>query len=396
MAGLFEPEPPPASVFGTGAEPQPAGLFDSLAAAYRSNGPMAFVPPELRAKLAAIPGAAQWFMQNMAPGSSDVSSLMDYSKDAVSAGRNAMAGNWGQAGASGISALTNLLAAAPMVPAAGAIKALTGAGTDTVRAYHGSPHSFDKFDSSRIGTGEGAQAYGHGLYFAEKEGVAKSYRDQLSASGPRATEETAKQYNMTVPQADYAIRRWEDYLKNANQSDRDGMIAYLKKKGDGPSIGTRDNQIALDILEGRLKSSAGHMYEVNIRAKPEDFLQWDKPLSEQPQGVREALDRTGYLKDAAKYFEVNKKTNPTFGDLYDFLGYAGHQAPQISSSLREAGVAGIRYADAGSRGAQAGTHNYVAFDDNIIEIIRKYGIAGLMAGGVGAAVLNSGDAQAGQ
>ena len=36
-----------------------------------------------------------------------------------------------------------------------------------IRAYHGSPHDFDKFDLSKIGTGEGAQAYGHGLYFAE-------------------------------------------------------------------------------------------------------------------------------------------------------------------------------------------------------------------------------------
>lgn len=45
-----------------------------------------------------------------------------------------------------------------------------------IRAYHGSPHDFDRFDMSKIGTGEGAQAYGHGLYFAENEGVAKSYK----------------------------------------------------------------------------------------------------------------------------------------------------------------------------------------------------------------------------
>ncbi len=48
-----------------------------------------------------------------------------------------------------------------------------------IRAYHGSPHDFDRFDISKIGTGEGAQAYGPGLYFAEREGVAKSYRDNL-------------------------------------------------------------------------------------------------------------------------------------------------------------------------------------------------------------------------
>ena len=46
-------------------------------------------------------------------------------------------------------------------------------------AYHGSPHSFDQFDTSKIGTGEGAQAYGHGLYFAGNEGVAQQYKEAL-------------------------------------------------------------------------------------------------------------------------------------------------------------------------------------------------------------------------
>ena len=41
--------------------------------------------------------------------------------------------------------------------------------------WHGSPHKFDRFDSSKIGTGEGAQAYGHGLYLAEGLNTAKSY-----------------------------------------------------------------------------------------------------------------------------------------------------------------------------------------------------------------------------
>ena len=41
-----------------------------------------------------------------------------------------------------------------------------------ITAYHGSPHSFDQFDLSKIGTGEGAQSYGSGLYFAENEGTA--------------------------------------------------------------------------------------------------------------------------------------------------------------------------------------------------------------------------------
>ena len=60
------------------------------------------------------------------------------------------------------------------------------ADTGAMRAatvWHGSPHKFDKFDASKIGTGEGAQAYGHGLYLAEAQDVAKSYRAALSDFG---------------------------------------------------------------------------------------------------------------------------------------------------------------------------------------------------------------------
>src|SRR4249919_722721 len=51
-----------------------------------------------------------------------------------------------------------------------------------IRAWHGSPHDFDRFDMSKIGTGEGAQAYGHGLYFAENKRVAEDYRNVLAPS----------------------------------------------------------------------------------------------------------------------------------------------------------------------------------------------------------------------
>jgi len=49
-----------------------------------------------------------------------------------------------------------------------------------ITAFHGSPHKFSKFDMSKIGTGEGAQAYGHGLYFASNKDVATYYREQLA------------------------------------------------------------------------------------------------------------------------------------------------------------------------------------------------------------------------
>lgn len=47
-------------------------------------------------------------------------------------------------------------------------------------AYHGTPHRFDEFSTEKIGTGEGAQAHGWGLYFAANRGVSERYRRVLS------------------------------------------------------------------------------------------------------------------------------------------------------------------------------------------------------------------------
>jgi hypothetical protein len=62
-----------------------------------------------------------------------------------------------------------------------------------------------------------------------------------------------------------------------------------------------------------------------------------------------------------------------------------------SEALRAAGIKGIRYKDAGSRSAEGGTSNYVVFDDSTINILKKYGLAGLTAGGAGAGLLGSPD-----
>lgn len=47
-------------------------------------------------------------------------------------------------------------------------------------AFHGTPHRFEKFDLGAIGTGEGAQAHGWGLYFAKDKKTAENYKETLS------------------------------------------------------------------------------------------------------------------------------------------------------------------------------------------------------------------------
>jgi hypothetical protein len=232
-------------------------------------------------------------------------------------------------------------------------------------AYHGSPHSFDAFDTSKIGTGEGAQAYGHGLYFAEGEGVARQYRDVLASRSETDTPEGVAKFwaNMQggheggISHLEFVQRQIDQYPNNYPPGEADKInqaIQYLKSGGD-------------------LKPAGGHMYEVNIGADPDHFLDWDKPLSEQHPVVQDAIGKLGIAQ--------NYKPETVTGEyLARSLG-----SSEGAQQLREAGIPGIRYLDQGSRGAGQGTHNYVVFDAKTIDILRKYGIAGLIAGGGAAA-----------
>jgi hypothetical protein len=142
--------------------------------------------------------------------------------------------------------------------------------------------------------------------------------------------------------------------------------------------------------------SKGHMYEVSVNAAPKRFLHWDKPLSEQHPDVQKALVPHVQRAIDLEYTTGSDPLKFTGGDAYSAaqsvmpsfdtpVAVRGAGAAELSAKLKEAGVPGIRYLDQGSRGAGEGSHNYVVFDANTMNIIRRYGLAGLMAGGGAAA-----------
>jgi hypothetical protein len=158
------------------------------------------------------------------------------------------------------------------------------------------------------------------------------------------------------------------------------------------------------------------MYEVKVNADPERFLHWDRPLSEQHPEVQKALRSIGAVPDPVEVntaghfgYSLNEFKTLTPDHQRELIGrlpvnhanYAGdppgymafnelgqiHRDPAaVSQALKDAGIPGIRYLDQGSRGAGEGTSNSVVFDANNMEIIRRYGLAGLMAGGGAAAM----------
>jgi hypothetical protein len=270
---------------------------------------------------------------------------------------------------------------------------LTGTGLGllgAIKAYHGSPHKFDKFSMDKIGTGEGAQAYGHGLYFAENPEVAKSY---TKVGDTRKVAEFAKADGQKfVPQTQPEI-----LARNAladNRGDPVAAAAWLDEmKGMKYSPVSPDEiEKAKDVVATLRYSRPEQLYEVSLRwpdaareaadpLGPQHFLDWDKPLSQQPESVRKAV--TGADKRA------KDSLYGSGGEYYRALGsrYASDFPPHVSvdqaenmaqapaaAYLRSLGIPGIRYLDGGSRSAGQGTANYVAFDDALVEILRRNGV----------------------
>lgn len=241
-----------------------------------------------------------------------------------------------------------------------------------ITAYHGSPYTFDKFSMDKIGTGEGAQAYGHGLYFAENESVAKGYRDALTKQHAR---------NPDV----YAGVSFPASLDKVQQSELNALTAKMRNNGNLPQ-GEMARWRELKAVESGYNDAVeaakpkGATYQVKLDVQPNELLDWDKPLSEQPESVRTALKAAGavgpkhsdWSMTGGKIFE-SVKTDPTF-----------------AADMRASGVKGIRYKDAGSRSAEGGTSNFVIFDADLITILKRYGIP-MTIGAGGLAMVNGED-----
>ncbi|RLD03024.1 MAG: hypothetical protein DRI65_13765, partial [Chloroflexota bacterium] len=199
------------------------------------------------------------------------------------------------------------------------------------RAYHGSPHKFDKFSTSNIGTGEGAQAYGYGLYFAEDKSIASWYHSKLSGK-----ELFKSKSGHTMNGDALANSLYEDLFlsgvddnaaRTASNKVIDDMLFRGGKKSDisgYKEFGLTDElyDIARDKVIHEytpVPKKSGAIYEVNIPDKYTDnFLDWDAPLNEQPEIVQKALKDVG-IADA----------------IYN--GVSATQADNAGRTLRDAG-----------------------------------------------------------
>ena len=289
-------------------------------------------------------------------------------------------------------------------------------------AWHGTPHDFDAFDLGAIGTGEGAQVHGWGLYFAKVRSTSDGYREGLTEKSKVYSNEQVYTFekNGSIKTNDGEILRPNNPLETALHSfqSHDGDIKaaiafqqsilarerdYLEKHKDffaflGDNVNNEDTPAAREvrilqetirILENeaktwRLEKHKGATFEVEI---PDNdvLLDEDKPFEYQPPFVQEKLlelfqnlleQRTPqFLMDTHEFGDSvrdgsmakERVSNATGKEIYDDLIDIFDKTPKEASlALNNVGIKGITYV-----GRQDG-RCFVVFDDKAISIINKF------------------------
>ena len=280
----------------------------------------------------------------------------------------------------------------PFVPSASQAK-------QGIKAYHGSPHDFDKFSTEQIGTGEGAQAFGHGLYFAETEDVARNYRDALgtqSIVSDLKKNDIFQSFPKGVTQKEVKERylKWADNNKaTADELDTSPDAKWFTSKSNENRKASQNDKYtravsdyfndkidrkALDAV-AKEEGFKGRLYEVNIDASPDELLAWDEPLSQQSEKIQKLFPSENYpetYRGSSIYDQISGSA-AAGPDVSFRADGVRNSAPYASARLNELGVKGIKYADAFTRHKSPDKHsmNYVIFDDRLISMSKKYGIA---------------------
>ena len=208
--------------------------------------------------------------------------------------------------------------------------------------YHGTPHTLPptarnplgEFDASKIGSGEGAQAYGYGIYTAENPEIAKSYSNKLTIVDGKPISD----------QLDSRTR----YLNMLKQQAADGDANAAK------NIPVIEKSIS-DLID------KGNFYKVDLPdEKIAKMLDWDAPLKDQTLEIQ-ALAKQYGLTDA----------DHLGGDL---LAAMNAKMPAGANAMRNAGIPGVKYLDATSRGSE-GTRNFVVFpgEEKSMTILERNG-----------------------
>ena len=301
----------------------------------------------------------------------------------------------------------------------GSVHPQAGEGAEMLKLFHGSGFTFDEFDMAKIGEGEGAQAYGWGLYFAEEMDVGKMYV-------PRdfdAEEMMLAAYKQAEQAEDYiAMEMWEDAMMHWTP---DEIRNHFNVADFDQEVASKARTVA-NVLENLMSQSEGHLYEVEISAEDDArMLDQDGGLDAQPEFIQDLInerftpeeaqaliDEVETLADASltesvtdgkptpktdswqqaygsvDYAYAKFIADPKFNgsDFYGHLKYSMVVRGGITQAVKEVGAAeqasmylleeldipGMKFLDQYSRDKESeGTRNTILFStDSIASVVR--------------------------
>ena len=288
--------------------------------------------------------------------------------------------------------------------------------TFSITALHASPHSFRKFSTDFMGKGEGAQAYGWGLYFAENPKVNRSYMNQFAQDKatwkfrevetgvievmqrslvgsflpkdalPEAKEDAsdiawsvlgdlvdAARGSMTV--LDVVMELHDEIDTNRKYAETYPQVREKLEQLEGFMLSLLDHLDEIEIRTGMPSN-----YKVELNVEDSELLGWDyvdetvlallkdSPVEEVRYALEHAERRADYRGENVSGKDVYQELFDAFWDGEDGTKQEAQKAASVS--LLSSDIKGIRYADGYTRGKveEEQTYNYVIFDGNDIKI----------------------------
>ena len=259
------------------------------------------------------------------------------------------------------------------------LKAVAEPGVRFLRTYHGTGASFDKFDFSHMGEGEGSQAFGWGGYVTNSKEIAEDYtrRAKIRKNNGGFEFVTDLSANNKDMIRQY-IYKYKDVDKGLDAMRKD-LSSTLEMFPDDEDLKELSDILAKKNEEIAVPDDIAYLYDVDIPDDNGDYLDWDAPLTDkQKNTIIKALRR---LKiDFADFEKRGFSLDGSFGgNAYDFLMYALRSTKKwedvnasraVSKFLSSIGFTGIKY-KAGTifGGAKEDDYNYVIFDENNANIV---------------------------
>jgi hypothetical protein len=280
------------------------------------------------------------------------------------------------------------LAAALNAPAIGAIK-----------AWHGSPHKFTRFSDEAIGTGEGAQAFGMGHYSGENaKALDSTYRkglieekgfddpmetwvdknkamyDKLKnymhnnvlETYPNAkvlTEPSLKRLQLQITNDTLKSMWYKFQEKNVlNEHTYDAIARQKFIDNANPEL----KDVFESIRDYKHIPNKGYLYELNLKPDPEDLLHFNKSLKEHPKAVYDKLKTALKSTNSEDVLKPEMTGRDAYNKISNNLDWTVDDA-ETSKLLKDVGIPGHAFPGQGGFGPS----NYVMYDPNDIEIVRR-------------------------